>query len=192
MVKTMSNLSEWLKGRRKDCGFTQMQVADKLGIHQAQVSGLENGKLAPDTSLMIKIDGLYGKFTGSYVPSETSNLKKMSDRAKEGLKAYREAKENNFCLRLDAQTVISADRNQYILKQGAGTSYFAEIKALLKYLVASHVRQSAVNSVQEICDKLDEIYKLIEAKFDGYDPANVAASVEEEEELYIPDDEEDD
>lgn len=182
----MSNLSDWLKERRKDSGFTQMQVADKLGIHQAQVSSLENGKLAPDSALMNKIDTLFGKFTGSYTPAEPT-AKKMSDKAKDGLKAYREAKENNFFLKLDANTIITADRMQYILKQGANTSYFTEIKSLLKHLIVSHMRQSAVSSVQEIIDKIDETYKLIEEKFDNYDPANVAASSEE---LYIPDNEE--
>lgn len=184
--ESMNDLSNWLKERRKDFGFTQMQVADKLGIHQAQVSSLENGKLAPDATLMVKIDTLYGKFTGSYTLAEPTD-KKMSSKAKDGLKAYREAKENNFCLRLDANTVITADRMQYILKQGANASYFTEIKSLLKYLVAAQMRQSAVNSVQEIINKIDEIYKRIEKEFDNYDPANIAASTEE---LYIPDNEE--
>jgi len=186
MVETMSNLSDWLKERRKDFGFTQIQVADKLGIHQAQVSGLENGRISPDTTLMTKIDALYGKFSGSFIPTE-SNTNKMSIKAREALKAYREAKENNFCIQLDKQTIITADRNQYILKQGANTSYFVDIKSLLRYLVASQMRQSAVNSVQDICNKLDEIYKLIEIKFNEYDPANVSVS----EELYIPDEEAD-
>lgn len=183
----MSALSDWIKERRRELGLSQMQAASKLGMNQGQVSHLENGKLMPDAEMMSKIDAVFGKFAGSYVPIQSApGTKRMSEKAKEGLKAYREAKENNFYLKIDDSTFITADRNQYILKQGANTSYFTEIRSLLKYFAASHMRQSAVNSVQEICDKLDKIYKLIEEKFDGYDPANVAASAE----LYIPDDEE--
>lgn len=181
----MSTLSDWIKERRKILNLTQAQVAVKLGIHQAQVSVLENGKFMPDSAMMNKIDAIFGKFAGVYVPpeitSESKNL--MSTKAREGLKAYREAKENNFCLQIEQNVYITADRNQYILKQGANASYFVELKALIKYLIVSQVRQSAVNSVQEISNKLDEIYKQIEDKFANYNPANVTDLFIDEEEI---------
>jgi len=182
----MSALSDWLKTRRKELGFTQVRLAERLGVHQAIVSTLENGK-PPDAILMEKIESIYGKFAGSYIPAQSSTpgtKKIMSAKAKDGLKAYREAKENNFCLQID-DMCITADRNQYILKQGANASYFVELKALLKYLIASKARQSAVNSVQEICKKLEEIYKRIEEKFNNYDPAGIEEASSIDEEKYI-------
>lgn len=183
----MSALSDWIKERRKILNLTQAQVASRLGIHQAQVSSLENGKFLPDAAIMTKIDAVFGKFAGSYVPVQSApgTKRPMSSKAQEALKAYRDSKENSFYLQLDDNTYITADRNQYILKQGANVSYFVNLKALIKSLVASQMRQSAVTSVQEIASKLDEIYKLIENKFDGYDPANVAETsrliIEEDE-----------
>ncbi len=183
----MSALSDWIKERRRELGFTQAQVASKLGLHQANVSSLENGKFLPDAEMMKKIDAVFGQFAGSYVPVQSApgTKKVMPAKTQEGLKAFREAKENNFFLRIDDNTYITADRNQYILKQSAHTAYFVEIRALLKFLVVTHVRQSAVNSVKEIIAKQDEIFKLIEEKFANYDPANIS----EETPLYIEDDE---
>lgn len=180
----MSALSDWIKDRRKVLGLTQSQVANKLGVHQAQISSLENGKFVPDTDLMSKIDGVFGKFAGSYVPVQSApGTKRMSEKAKDGLKAYREAKENNFFLKIDSNVFITADRNQYILKQGANASYFTDIKSLVKHLVVSQLRQSDVSSVQEIVTKLDEIYKKVDEKFSGYDPANIAEAAAFDEEI---------
>lgn len=175
----MSALSDWIKERRAVLKLTQVHVASRLGLHQAQISQLENGKLMPDADLMTKIDAVFGKFAGSYVPVQSApGTKKMSDRAKDGLKAYRESRENGFFLKIDNTTNITADRNQYILKQGANASYFTDLKSLVKYLVALELRQSSVSSLQEILDKLDEIYGAIEERFDKYDPANVTENRE--------------
>lgn len=184
----MSALSDWIKERRRVLGLTQAQVASKLGVHQAQVSSLEAGKFMPDVAMMTKIDTVFGKFAGAYIPAQSApgTKKVMSSKAKEGLRAYREAKGDSFYLEIDDNTFITADRFQYILRNGAHTSYFTELKTLVKSLVASQMRQSSVDSVKEVIEKLDEIYKLIEKKFDGYDPANVAETsgiyIEENEE----------
>lgn len=179
----MSALSDWIKERRKALGLSQTQVATKLGVNQGQVSHLENGKFAPDAEMMAKLDAILGKFTGSFTPQASSA---MSERSMNGLKAYRESKDSGFCLKIDANIVITADRNQYILKQGANTSYFTQLASLAKYLVVSQARQSSVDSVLQVCNKLDEIYALIDKKFSGFDPANVEV-VE-----FIPDDDEED
>jgi len=179
----MSALSDWIKERRRALGLTQTQVANRLGVHQAQVSSLENGGFMPDVDMMTKIDAIFGKFAGAYIPAQSApgTKKIMSSKAKEGLKAYRDAKENNFYLEIDNGIHITADRNQYILKQGANASYFIDLRSLIKYLITSQVRQSAVSSVQEVVDKIDEIYERIDKKFDNYDPANIAAGVNEED-----------
>lgn len=176
----MSALSDWIKEQRKSLGLTQAQFASKIGIHQAQVSGVESGRIVPDDITMEKINSVLGKFPGLFTPNKMTALPKkiMSDKAKEGLEAYREARENNFYLSIDDNTHITADRNQYILKQGANTSYFVEIKALLKFLVATRMKQSSIDSVQQISDKLDETYALIEAKFAGLNPANISDTVD--------------
>lgn len=174
-----ANLADWIKERRRLLGFTQAQIAMKLGIHQAQVSALESGKFQPDKQTMSKINDIFGEYRGDYVPAisvSVGDKKGMSDKTKEALRAYRETKENGFYLKISDDIYITADRNQYILHQGTNLTYFTEIKFLIKHLVSSQVRQSAVSSVEEILNKMNELYKNIELKFDGYDPADVSSS----------------
>lgn len=44
---------------RERAGFTQRQVADKLGIDQSAVSLWETGKTAPRASILVKLSALY-------------------------------------------------------------------------------------------------------------------------------------
>lgn len=172
----MSAFSDWFKDRRAALGLTQSQVASKLGVHQAQISMLEKGKMSPDESLIAKVTAVMGKFEGSYVPIPTAPREKkmMPNKAQEALKAYRESKQGSFNLQLDANTVITADKFQYVLRQGTHCSYFVELKSLLKFLVASQMCQSAVSSVKEILAKLDEVYQKIDERFADYNPANIS------------------
>jgi transcriptional regulator with XRE-family HTH domain len=172
----MNTFSEWLKTRRKDMGLTQVQVATKLGVHQAQVSALEGGRTTPDHNLLVKTEKLFGSFSDTYtstIKDKDAAKKEMPSAAMEALKAYREKKDTGFYLELEKGLVITADRNQYILRQGVNASYFTELKLLIKYMIASQIRQSSVDSVQKVLDKLDSIYELVEAKFNEYDPANI-------------------
>lgn len=45
---------------RENAGFTQKEVADKLGLDQSSVSLWETGKTAPRASVLVKLAGLYG------------------------------------------------------------------------------------------------------------------------------------
>src|SRR6266702_2897493 len=173
----METLPEWFKTRRKEMGFTQAQVASKLGVHQAQVSALESGRSKPDQNALTKIEQLFGIFVNAVPAVKDLSKKEMPSAAMEALKAYRESKENGFCIDLGHNLIITADRNQYILRQGTNASYFTELTPLIKYMIISQVRQSSVSSVQEMADKLQEIYKLIEVKFNEYDPAHISAGV---------------
>ena len=96
------------------------------------------------------------------------------------MKAAREAKEDSFRLEFEPGLFITADRYQYVLHQGMRLSYFTEITSLLKYMIASQLRQSPVASVQQIVDKISEIHKLIDTKFGNYDPANIKALLDNE------------
>jgi len=183
----MNKFSFWFRKCRQALNLSQTQVASKLGINQMKVSSIENNKLEPDKSLIGRIEDLFGQFPSSddlvinkiELNNEFSDIKRnMPEKAIEALKIYREEKNNGFCLHINKNTYITADRYQYILHQRNTQLYFAEIKYLLKYMVASEMRQSAVSSVEEIINKLDNIYEKIEEKFNNYDPANVAKELE--------------
>lgn len=164
----MENFANWLKEKRNTFSLTQTQLASKLGINQGHISGLETGRLKPDKELINKAEKIFNEI--GMMPSEN---KKMPNKALEALKAYRENKDGSFNLELYDGVFITADRNQYILHQGANLSYFVDIKSLLKYFIASKARQSAITSVKEIIDKLDEIYANIDKKFANYNPAKI-------------------
>lgn len=45
---------------RKQCGLTQMQLAEKLNITDRAVSKWENGRTMPDSSIMLELCGVLG------------------------------------------------------------------------------------------------------------------------------------
>lgn len=104
-----------------------------------------------------------------------------NEKAAEGLRLYRLNKEaNTFRIDIDETSYITADKHQYILHQGKLQFYFVDLKNLLKHMITTSVRQSAVVSIQSIVDKLDELYVLIDKKFDGNkDPQNILTADEE-------------
>lgn len=48
-------IGEFISQRRKAAGFTQMQLAERLGITDRAVSKWENGKSLPDSSIMLSL-----------------------------------------------------------------------------------------------------------------------------------------
>lgn len=50
---------EFFRKARKQSGFSQKQVADKLGIHQSNVSDWENDISRPDYEKLIALAELY-------------------------------------------------------------------------------------------------------------------------------------
>ena len=51
----MGNLKEALRTRRKDKGFSQKELAKKVGVTQQYVARIESGKLNPGLDLMEKL-----------------------------------------------------------------------------------------------------------------------------------------
>ena len=52
-------LAERIKRMRQERGWSQLQLAQKLKVHQKQISGYERGIHIPSTDLLIKIAGLF-------------------------------------------------------------------------------------------------------------------------------------
>lgn len=51
----MSVFSERLKDCRKRCGFTQRELANKLGVASSAVGMYEQGRREPDSTMLLKI-----------------------------------------------------------------------------------------------------------------------------------------
>lgn len=50
----------FISEKRKEHGFTQLQLAEKLGVSDRAVSKWETGKSLPDASIMLQLCGLLG------------------------------------------------------------------------------------------------------------------------------------
>ena len=53
-------IGKFIASRRKEMGFTQMQLAEKLNITDRAVSKWENGKSLPDSSIMLELCDVLG------------------------------------------------------------------------------------------------------------------------------------
>ena len=56
----IKNLPEKLKSLRTKYGFSQKQVADKLGVSPSIVSGYETGERTPSTVILLSLTYLFG------------------------------------------------------------------------------------------------------------------------------------
>lgn len=56
----MVDCSEKLKNLRESRGWTQLQVANRVGISKAMVSAYETASKAPSLDVLIKLSRLYG------------------------------------------------------------------------------------------------------------------------------------
>ncbi|MGY0425809.1 MAG: helix-turn-helix domain-containing protein [Polaribacter sp.] len=53
-------IGQLLKNARKEAGITQFELANRLGVDEAYVSRIENGKLEPAISVFYKIASALG------------------------------------------------------------------------------------------------------------------------------------
>lgn len=53
------NYGKFFKQARKDCSYSQKEVAEKLGIHQSNISDWENDISRPEYEKLIELSKLY-------------------------------------------------------------------------------------------------------------------------------------
>lgn len=82
----IKGLPEKLQGLRTKYGYSQKQVAEKLGVSPSIVSGYETGERTPSTEILVSLSYLYGCSTdyllnkNSSMPSSTINVDGLTDR----------------------------------------------------------------------------------------------------------------
>ena len=54
-TKILENLGKELKYLRKKAGFTQEELAEKIGVHPTYIGKIEGGKSNPSTIMLFKI-----------------------------------------------------------------------------------------------------------------------------------------
>ncbi|MGE0880139.1 MAG: helix-turn-helix domain-containing protein [Acidimicrobiia bacterium] len=59
-VRTVHDLSAALRGRRKDLGLSQVEVANRVGASRKWVSDFETGRAVADTSMLLRLVDVLG------------------------------------------------------------------------------------------------------------------------------------
>lgn len=93
----IKGLPEKLKALRVQYGFSQKQVAEKVGVSPSIVSGYETGERTPSTEILLSLSYLYnvstdyllGKQTAA--PSAMLDISKLTDKQKAALSNLIEA-----------------------------------------------------------------------------------------------------
>ena len=70
-----------IKQRRKECGYTQSELAEKIGVSENHISDMERGKYAPTTNVLLKICSTLGGTPDFYligqISAETDELSEL-------------------------------------------------------------------------------------------------------------------
>ena len=93
----IKDLPQKLKALRVQYGYSQKQVAGKIGVSPSIVSGYETGERTPSTEILLSLSYLYnvstdyllGKQTAA--PSAMLDISKLTDKQKAALSSLIEA-----------------------------------------------------------------------------------------------------
>lgn len=91
---------------RKENGFTQTALAEKLGITDRAVSKWENGKSLPDPSIMLELCALLEITVNELLTGEKVNMESYRERAEKNLIELAEQEKLNNKKLLDLENVI--------------------------------------------------------------------------------------
>ena len=91
---------------RKEKGYTQAGLAEKLGITDRAVSKWENGKSMPDASLMLPLCELLGINVNELLTGEHLTMDEYKENAEENLMMLKEQEEKNNKMLLSLEMVI--------------------------------------------------------------------------------------
>ena len=86
-------IGKFISACRKEKGFTQMQLAEKLNITNRAVSKWETGKSMPDVSLMLDLCSILGITVNELLSGERIIMEDYQKRAEENLMELQAKKE---------------------------------------------------------------------------------------------------
>lgn len=69
----IKDLPEKLQTLRLKYGYSQKQVAEKLGVSPSIISGYETGERTPSTDVLLSLSGIYHCSTDYLLGKESSN-----------------------------------------------------------------------------------------------------------------------
>lgn len=93
----IKDLPQKLKALRVQYGYSQKQVAEKIGVSPSIVSGYETGERTPSTEILLSLSYLYNVSTDyllgkqTVAPSAMLDISKLTDKQKAALSNLIEA-----------------------------------------------------------------------------------------------------
>lgn len=78
-------IGKFIAKKRKEQGFTQMQLAEKLGITDRAVSKWETGKSLPDASIMLELCGLLKITVNDLLCGEVVSMENYNEKTEKTL-----------------------------------------------------------------------------------------------------------
>ena len=87
----IKDLPQKLKALRVQYGFSQKQVAEKIGVSPSIVSGYETGERTPSTEILLSLSYLYNVSTDyllgkqTLAPNALIDVSKLTDKQKAAL-----------------------------------------------------------------------------------------------------------
>lgn len=86
-------IGKFIAMRRKEIGYTQASLAEKLGITDRAISKWENGKSMPDASIMLELCELLQINVNELLTGEHINMDNYKDAAEKNLVEMRKQEE---------------------------------------------------------------------------------------------------
>ena len=117
-------IGRFIAACRKDAGFTQAVLAEKLGISDRAVSKWENGKSMPDSGIMLDLCELLKINVNELLSGEKIMVESYDKRAEENLLAMRKEVE---------------EKNRQLLKTEIWVGAPATLAGLIMCVVAAYV-----------------------------------------------------
>lgn len=99
-------IGKFIADCRKEAGYTQAILGEKLGITDRAVSKWENGKSMPDVSIMLELCGLLNINVNELLTGERISMENYKEKAEENLLELQKQEELNNKKLLALETFI--------------------------------------------------------------------------------------
>lgn len=119
-------IGRFIANCRKDMGYTQATLGEKLGITDRAVSKWENGKSMPDVSIMLELCELLHININELLTGERISMGNYQEKAEENLLELQKQEELNNKKLLSLETVIGYSSSITFLTMIFAASYAVE------------------------------------------------------------------
>ena len=127
-------IGRFIAEKRKEHGYTQMQLAEQLGITDRAVSKWETGKSLPDASIMLRLCELLNITVNDLLSGEVVSMKSYDETTQKNLIEMVRQKEKSDKRLLSAEIVLAVISTMFLFSLVI-TAALAELQAWIRVLL---------------------------------------------------------